>query len=157
MRILEFISLGNEKIKKIVSENWDYLFKISNEFGDNYCKKITNILGISDLHSHPKYNSKSILIKSRIRNINAIWLRFDSGVFLSSAAPDSMSLLFGFTVGNTFVLTADYEFSGRGENLQRIIYYRRTPHLSPGTSPEQIVCKSGEDVLRLLREDGMIK
>lgn len=156
MRILEFISLGNEEIKKIMSENWDELFKISKKFGDYY-KRITNTLDISDLHSLPRYNSRSILIKSRIKNINAAWIRFDGGMALSSVAPDSMSLLFGFTVGNTFVLTADYEFSGRGENLQRIIYYRRTPHLSPGTSPEQIVCKSGEDVLRLLREDGMIK
>lgn len=157
MRILEFISQGNEKIKKIVSENWDELFRISREFGDDYHKRVSNALGISDLHSYPRYNSRSILIKSRIGNINSAWVRFDDGVRLSSVAPDNMSLVFGFTVCNIFVLTVNYEFLNRGENLQKIIYYRRNPHLSPGTEPEQIVCKSGEDILRLLREDGMIK
>lgn len=140
-----------------MSENWDELFRIYKEFGNDYYKRMTSTLGISDLHSRPRYNSRSILIKSRIRNINAVWISFGGSGTWHLAAPDNMSLLFGFVVGNSFILTATYEFSNRGENLQGIIYYRRNPHLLAETYPEQIVCESGEDILRLLREDGMIK
>ena len=149
MRLLEFLSLDNDEMMEYIRgvENDVYLARESGE--KDYYERMVKALGITDLYGRYAYDNKSMVIKSRVGNINAVHINFEG------VNHDYMQLIFGFTCGSSFAFTVQFDF--HDGDLFRITYNRRNPPLGLHTEPKLIDCISGIDVLKLLREDGMIR